>query len=85
MSSPSIHNETGSIAGESADGSLREWFADRLVNQIYAIGFWSAVVLPFLHVPMLVTGLETTGEVYTFLALLALNAVALLVGYPHKQ
>jgi hypothetical protein len=34
---------------------------------------------------MLATGLETTGEVFTFLALLALNAVALLVGYPHKQ
>lgn len=85
MSSPSIQHETGSVAGESADGSLREWFADQLVDQIYAVGFWTAIVLPFLHVPMLATGLDTGGEVLTFLGLLALNALALLVGYPHKQ
>lgn len=85
MSSPSIQHETGSVAGESTDGSLREWVADRFVDQLYALGFWTAVVLPFLHVPMLATGLDSSGEVVTFLALLALNAVALLVGYPHNQ
>lgn len=85
MSSPSIKHETGSVAGESADGSLRGWFADQLVDRLYAVGFWTAVVLPFLHVPMLATGLDTGSEVLTFLALLALNALALLVGYPHNQ
>lgn len=48
-----------------------------------ALAFWSAVVLPFLHVPLLVSGLGTPGERQAFVALLALNAVVLYAGHPH--
>jgi hypothetical protein len=48
-----------------------------------ALAFWSAVVLPFLHVPLLAAGLSTPGERHAFVALLALNAVALYAGHPH--
>lgn len=48
-----------------------------------ALAFWSAVVLPFLHVPLLVAGLSTPGERHAFTALLVLNAVALYAGHSH--
>lgn len=46
-----------------------------------ALAFWIAIVLPFLHVPLLASGLETTGEWYAFIILLATNAAALYVGH----
>lgn len=47
------------------------------------LAFWSAVVLPFLHVPLLATGLSTAAERTAFGALLALNAVALYAGHAY--
>jgi hypothetical protein len=48
------------------------------------VAFWLAIALPFLYVPLLYGGL--TGEQTTvFGSLLALNAVALLVGHGHAQ
>ena len=46
-----------------------------------ALAFWTAVVLPFLHIPLLASGLEASSEWYAFLTLLALNAAALYVGH----
>ncbi|WP_335343076.1 hypothetical protein [Halomontanus rarus] len=47
-------------------------------------GFWTAIVLPFLHVPLLATGLSGSAETLTFLGLLALNLLALYVGHSHR-
>ncbi|MBB6644993.1 hypothetical protein [Halobellus ruber] len=44
------------------------------------VAFWVAVALPFLYLPLLVGGLEG-GQPAAFAALLAANAVALLVGH----
>ncbi|WP_227374224.1 hypothetical protein [Haladaptatus halobius] len=44
------------------------------------VGFWMAIALPFLYLPLLAAGLETTGQRQTFLLLLVLNVVALTVG-----
>lgn len=59
------------LAPESTPGTLR------------ALAFWAAVVLPFLHVPLLASGLDTPGEWYAFLALLGLNVGALYLGHGH--
>ncbi|SNZ05580.1 hypothetical protein SAMN06269185_0896 [Natronoarchaeum philippinense] len=90
MSSPSTYNDQGTIAADATERqSLREHvynqFAGSVVAPIRMIGFWSAVALPFLHVPLLATGLEGSQQTVTFLSLLALNLLALLVGYPHRQ
>jgi hypothetical protein len=45
--------------------------------------FWCAVALPFVHTPLLLTGLESVGTLGAYLALLTLNAVALIVGHAH--
>ena len=52
---------------------------------IHAVAFWIAVVLPFLYVPLLASGLSTTATLNAFFALLAANAVALLIGHPHLR
>lgn len=56
-----------------------------LTTPIEMVGFWAAVSLPFLYLPLLVTGLGTSGETMTFLALLALNVVALLAGHSYNR
>jgi len=53
-----------------------------LLRPVHRLAFWAAIVLPFLHVPLLVTGLETQTQTVAFVVLLVCNAVALLVGHP---
>lgn len=58
---------------------------ETLVGQVEAAFFWAAVVLPFLHLPLLLTGLETTSDAVTFVALLGLNFLSLIVGHHHRR
>jgi hypothetical protein len=48
------------------------------------VGFWAAVALPFLYLPLLVGGLEGQ-ETLVFGLLLAANALALVLGHGHGQ
>ena len=57
----------------------------RVIRTIEAVAFWSAIALPFLHVPLLLYGLETTAQVSAFLVLLGLNLGALLLGHGYKR
>jgi hypothetical protein len=45
--------------------------------------FWLAVVLPFVHLPLLASGLGSADGAGAFLVLLALNALALVAGHGH--
>ncbi len=54
-----------------------------LRRRVRGVAFWSAIALPFLHIPLLVTGLESSTTLMAFLALVALNVTAILVGQPH--
>lgn len=90
MSSPSTYREQGSIAAEATDAEtvnrvVRDRLSETLLLPIRMAGFWSAVALPFLHVPLLATGLDGGQKTVTFVALLALNLIALYVGYPYQQ
>jgi len=59
---------------------------ERFLAPITGIAFWSAVALPFLHLPLLlVTGLSSQATSTAFLVLLTLNVVALLIGHPHYR
>jgi hypothetical protein len=57
-----------------------------LLRPITGVGFWAAVALPFLHVPLLLlTGLSSSSTATAYVVLLALNVLALLVGHPHYR
>jgi hypothetical protein len=70
--------------GPDRAGTLADRFlTDASRDTLRRLAFWSAVVLPFLHVPLVASGLGSPGERHAFVALLALNAVALYAGHPH--
>lgn len=65
-------------------GAVERWsLPPRVVDPIKRIAFWSAIVLPFLYLPLLATGLDSRATVVAFAVLVALNVGALLVGHPY--
>jgi hypothetical protein len=86
MSNPSAkRNSSAQHAGTESQRSVLDRAASApLLVAIRTAGFWGAVTLPFLHLPLLFAGIETPVEVGMFLSLLVGNVVALLVGHPHR-
>ncbi|MCU4719666.1 hypothetical protein [Halapricum hydrolyticum] len=50
-----------------------------IVPTVRFVGFWTAVVLPFVYLPLLFTGLDG-ATTYAFVALLVAHVVSLLLG-----
>lgn len=67
---------------EAVDGRS---LPDRLVQPVKRFAFWTAVVLPFLHLSLLATGLESRSVALAFVALVALNVSALWIGHPYGR
>ncbi|MFC7073776.1 hypothetical protein ACFQJ7_07835 [Halovenus rubra] len=54
-------------------------------SAVQTASFWGAVVLPFLSLPLLLTGIDSHSGLLAFLVLLVTNVVALLVGHTHRK
>ena len=78
--SGSLRNELSSL-GTDERPALRE----TVFAPVHAVAFWIAVILPFLYVPLLASGLSSTATIEAFFALLVANAIALLIGHPHLR
>jgi hypothetical protein len=70
-----------STPSELARTTVRKPFA-LLADVVRASAFWTAALLPLSYVPLLATGAVTEFPL-AFVALLAVNAAALLVGHDH--
>lgn len=70
----SVHTRPSIFQGAFA----RAWRSVKGFAQGFA--FWSAIGLPFISVPLLLSGLGTAGETMAFLALLFANVLALIAG-----
>lgn len=79
MSSSTIPELTAAVTDEQ--DSLRSL----VVRPVEGAAFWAAVALPFLHLPLLATGLESPSITLAFLLLVGLNVFALLVGHRHGR
>lgn len=55
-----------------------------LLEGIRALSFWSAIVLPFLYIPLLVAGLDTVTRSIAFLGLLSLNIATLVISHSYR-
>ena len=55
-----------------------------LTKPLEAVGFWSAIALPFLYVPLLATGITDTSSQLAALVLIGLHVAALVVGHKHR-
>lgn len=51
-----------------------------LLRSIEALAFWAAVVMPFLYVPLLLTGVDAPAERIAVAALVAVHVLVLIVG-----
>lgn len=76
MSSPSITDQL-----EAPSTLTERSLVELITGPVKRIAFYAAIVLPFLHLPLLVTGLESETITLAFGTLLALNVVAILVGH----
>jgi len=56
-----------------------------LKTGVTGLAFWSAVVLPFLYLPLLVYGLRSSSIVGAFVGLLTLNVVAAVIGHRYHD
>lgn len=63
--------------------SLRDTLRAIVVRPVTAVAFWLAVVLPFLHLPLLATGLNSSDAATAFGVLVGVNVLALVVGHSH--
>lgn len=69
---------------QAANSRLRDgWRTAR--HAAHATAFWSAVTLPFLYLPLLVVGPQSTAEWLTISTLLVVHVITLFVGHTHHQ
>lgn len=97
MSEPSLQKENKSAIGSPADAGeatagrhklavlFDQYHEHTFTTPVEVVGFWAAVALPFLYLPLLVTGISSEAELITFLGLLTLNFAALLAGHGHNR
>ncbi|MFB6082555.1 MAG: hypothetical protein ABEJ67_07025 [Halanaeroarchaeum sp.] len=84
MSRPSTTPElVPEVVADSMPARLAN--TDLLVRPVEAVGFWAAVALPFVYVPLLLAGVETSAEGLAVAALVAAHVVALVVGHRHRR
>jgi len=79
MSSSSI-TDLGGLSERVGVRSVRE----AVIEPVTWVAFWSAIVLPFLYLPLLATGLQSESVLLAFLILVTLNAIAILIGHRHN-
>ena len=78
--SPSATTHDTTIDLPSLSATIRRAVAP----PIQFLGFWAAVSLPFLYVPLLSGGLAET-ELTVFLGLLSAHVAALFVGHGYRR
>ncbi|MFB6110508.1 MAG: hypothetical protein ABEJ60_06505 [Halodesulfurarchaeum sp.] len=55
-----------------------------LLRPLEAAGFWAAVALPFIYVPLVLRGLDTSTAQITVAVLIVAHVLALVLGRTHR-
>jgi hypothetical protein len=76
---------TPSSPDTQSGSKSRHWLVRTLKRPTQFLAFWTAITLPFVHVPLLARGLGDPGVLLVFVLLLTTNVVALYVGHGHNQ
>lgn len=78
MSTPSTTaHDSATTQGTQAFGTL--------LRPVEAAGFWAAIGLPFVYIPLVLTGMETGSEQVAAVLLIAAHVVALYLGRHYKN
>lgn len=73
-----LERDTISRAASTASETVRS-----IARNLRGVSFWAAIVLPIIYLPLLSGGLSG-GETLLFVALLAVNAGAFVLGHDHE-
>ncbi|GAA0646775.1 hypothetical protein [Salarchaeum japonicum] len=76
MSSPSTAHDNSRVGSRTLPLGVPK--------PLEAVGFWSAVALPFLYVPLFVAGLPSADAQVAFAALVLAHAVTLFLGHGYE-
>lgn len=81
------HSGRSAASSDDADAAepMLERYAPSLAEPIRVLGFWSAIVLPVVYVPLLAAGLTSSTRSAVFFACLLANVLALYVGHGHRR
>lgn len=67
-----------------SDSSVGTTALRMALGPVRFVGFWAAVALPFLYVPLLFDGIDG-GRAVVFLGLLVANVVSLVIGHDYRR
>lgn len=89
MSNPSLHSDSNRHDESNTTDSLRtsglqQWTAP-IVRTGQSLGFWTAVGVPFLYLPLLSMGIDSREQLLIFGALLVVNVLGLFAGRSHRR
>ena len=87
---PSLPERDAAGSSPSGDGrddgdGLLERATPGLATTIRAAGFWAAIGMSILYVPLLATGLTSSLDGLLFLGLVVGHSLALYVGHSHRR
>ncbi|MFA9414940.1 hypothetical protein [Natrinema sp. HArc-T2] len=54
-----------------------------LSHSVTAVGFWLGTLLPVVYVPVILAGIDSIGRLSLLVALLAVHALALVIGHDY--
>lgn len=80
MTRPSTRRDRTAVPLDASDDAGR-----RTTRRVVAAAFWTGVLLPVVHVPLLTLGPLTGDRALLVVALVALNVLALAVGHPYGR
>ena len=55
-----------------------------VLKPLEVVGFWAAVALPFLYLPLVVAGPSTAAEQTALASMMLAHALALVLGHRHR-
>lgn len=67
-----------------ATGSSTSPVERAVATPLAAVAFWSAIALPALYLPLVISGLNSVGDLAVFFGLFGLHLAALLGGRTYR-
>jgi len=56
-----------------------------LAQPLKQLSFWASILLPFMHLSLLATGLDSRSMTVAFIGLVALNVCTLWIGHTYGR
>lgn len=87
MSQSSTAHEASPVGSPDAGGETAESpsASPALLQPVQAAAFWAGVGLPFLYLPLLLSGPGSRGEWLVAVGLIGLHVATLYLGHAHNR